>query len=99
PSAPSYAVKTLLMEDGSYETNTHAPCGLREWTIEYGGISDEQAQILDDHFNAARNAHEFLFYDAQAGRLYDHVQYKRFQVVKHKKSWQLGRQIELVRYP
>lgn len=100
PVTPLYAAKSLIFEDGSASFNLHGPCAVEGWILTYAGLTPVEAATLDAHYNSARKAYEFWFYDRNTKRIYDHVFYKDYKVVKHTRYWNtVGRQIELVRFP
>lgn len=58
-----WAAITLIStyEDKGIDTNESADNVLQEWILEYDGLSDQDAKILDDFWNAHRLSVDFTF--------------------------------------
>lgn len=95
-----YPTGSLVFEDGGIETNITSPCGRMEMDLTYDGLSQAEAQLLDDHFDEAKkDVNDFLFLDYHSGRLLAGCKYVSYRKPQHTKHWSGKRQITLVKEP
>lgn len=94
---PDFEVIRYRMEDGGIKTNVR-PCGPVLVELEYDGLSESEAAVLDDHWELAKGkTNTFPYFDRRAGITYTGVRYEGFEIIPHTKYWSLARKIVLVR--
>lgn len=92
-------------EDGGVDSLEHADDAPIRWEIEYNGLEDEDANILDEFFEAHRFSIAFTFIEPRdhpwtqiEGNTYTDVYFEDYQR-DHDKVWIQSRRVKLVRRP
>ena len=94
---PDYEVIRYYLEDGGIRVNVR-PCGPVRVVLEYDGLTEVQAAILDDHWELAKGkTNTFPYFDRRAGVTYTGVRYDKFEIITHQKYTILARKITLLR--
>lgn len=82
-----YEVDKIEYEDGGVDVNVQ-PCGMKRWVLEYEGLTQAELAVIMNHFNGAKGqVISFNFYHKRDAVVYTNVNYERFEVGKHAKSW------------
>lgn len=92
-------------EDQGRDFNTSADDAPQRWEITYDGLSEEDAQILDDFWNTHKRHVTFTFIEPrdapwtdQEGDTYTGVRFESYEK-DHSKVWIQSRSVVLVKYP
>lgn len=94
--ATDFKVGKTLYEDGGCDVDIR-PCGPQRIDLEYDGLTQTDAAILDAHFATAKGkTNTFSFFDQRNGLTYTGARYEKYEVDKHSKYWSLARRITLV---
>lgn len=102
-----YSEITLIStyEDQGRDFNTSADDAPQRWEITYDGLSEEDAQILDDFWNTHKLHVTFTFIEPrdapwtdQEGDAYTGVRFESYEK-DHSKVWIQSRKVVLVKYP
>ena len=89
---------THTFEDKSISVGSTGDVPIYAWEISYSGLFPWEAQILDDHYEAARHEEfPFVFVDRE-GRAWDGVRYSSYEA-SHEQVWMQERTVKLIRYP
>ena len=90
-----YEVITYKFDDGGADVNV-VPCGPRKWMLDYDGLSEAEAALLDNHYDLAKGrANDFTFLDRE-GVSHIGVMYESYDRPKHTKYWAQARRIVLI---
>lgn len=104
---PSYDDVTLesKYEDGGKDYNTSADTPPQLWTLEYDGLTETQAKVLDDHYASAKGkVLGFSFTEPRnvpwstTGSTYTDVHYEEY-TKDHSKVWGQKRTVVLAKRP
>ncbi len=92
-------------EDQGRDFNTSADDAPLRWEITYDGLSEEDAQILDEFWNTHKLHVTFTFIEPrnapwtdQEGETHTGVRFESFEK-DHSKVWIQSRKVVLVKYP
>lgn len=92
-------------EDGGVDALEHANDAAIRWEIEYNGLEDEDANILDEFFEVHRFSVPFTFIEPRdhpwtggEGNTYTDVYFEDYRK-DHDKVWIQSRSVRLVRRP
>lgn len=98
---PEYAVvQGPLYADKGQDTFLSFTNPVRRWVFDYEGLTEVEAQILDDHFASAYGTHlGFAFTDPRTGTAYTGVKYERYERPAHEKVWLQSRRVQLIKRP
>lgn len=102
-----FQVGTTKYDDGGMDTKLQAGgTGIKTWVLEYDGMTEALAALLDNHMATAKladdgspSAYTFNFRDRDTAILYSGVRYLKYERPAHKKRWVQARSITLVKYP
>lgn len=82
-----YQTITHEYDGGRVETNVQV-CGVRQWRLEYDGLSEEDVAILVAHFNKVQGrVGLFPFYHRRDDVVYDDCRYVAFDLPARIKKW------------
>lgn len=82
-----YQVISHEFDGGRVETNVQV-CGVRQWRLEYEGLTEEEVAILVAHFNKVRGrVGLFPFYHRRDDVVYDDCRYAAFDLPARVKKW------------
>lgn len=91
-------------EDGGRDTNEPTSDAPQLYDLEYGGLTETQAKVLDDHFNTNRFSATFSFQEPRnepwttTGSTVT-VRYESYERGDHVKTWSQSRKITLIQTP
>lgn len=92
-------------DDGGRDTALqNGGVGIKRWVLNYNGLTEAKAAILDAHMLTARlNAEGFSAYGFnyrdRDGTLYANVHYEKYDRPAHQKIWGQARNIQLAKFP
>lgn len=98
---PDYDAVTTAheYEDGGKSFNLDSEQQPRSFEISYDGLSELEAQILDDHYDEAKGQiNDFTFTHPRTGEEIEGVHYLSYER-SHEKTWMQTRRVVLIRYP
>lgn len=84
--------------DGVPTYNTIQTAAVRRWQVEYDGLSQDEALVLDTHFRSTRGGISFNMTVPRTGEALTGVRYESYQRSAHQKVWSQARSVVLVRY-
>lgn len=92
-------------DDGGRDTNEHASDAPQYYELFYDGLTETEADVLDDHYNTNRLSGTFSFQEPRnepwtgtTGSTVT-VRYESYERVKHDKVWSQSRRVVLVKTP
>lgn len=87
--------------DGGAAYRTNLSTAILRWVIEYEGLSEIDAAVLDDHYNTARGDAGFTFSltDPRTATVHTGVRYQAMETGTHQKKWAQTRRVILIKYP
>lgn len=102
-----FQVDSTEYDDGGRDTKLqNGGNGIKSWVLNYDGLNQTWAAILDAHALAAKlangdgpSANTFSFRDPWDATLYSGVRYLSYERPAHNKRWAQARQVVLVKYP
>lgn len=94
-------------EDSGADFNLSATVPSQRWTLEYGGLTETQAKVLDDHFDSAQGQVFGFSYteprnypwSGTTGTAYTDVHYESYERSHDPKLWTQTRKIVLIKRP
>lgn len=93
-------------EDGGADFLLHAASPPQRWTFEYGGLTETQAKVLDDHYDSAQGQVQgFSFTEPRnypwttTGSTFSDVHYESFERSHDPKLWSQTRKVVLIKRP
>lgn len=102
-----FQVGVTNYDDGGVDTKLqNGGNGIKSWVLQYDGLNQTWAAILDAHALAAKLAdgdgpsgQTFNFRDPWTGTLYGGCRYLRYERPAHSRRWSQARQVVIVKYP
>lgn len=92
---PDYKVINYDFDSGARRSNV-TPCGPMRFQLEYQGLTEAEAAIIDAHFDLAKGkTNDFSFYDERTGHVYTGVRYEAFGKGQHQRYFVQSRTITL----
>jgi len=90
-------VKGPKFYDGAQDTfNPPGVSPVRRWAIDYEGLTETEAALLDDHYEAAEGMHlGFPFTDPRTGIAYTNVKYLDYDRPAHNRRTIQARRVRL----
>ncbi|UOF76948.1 hypothetical protein [Bacteriophage sp.] len=91
-------------QSATYKIPTPAAEPVRRWQVDFSGLTQVQAELLDAFFDRHRGkSHWFYLHDYRAnegvGYTWDNVRFERYSAPSYKKIYSQSRSITLVRRP
>lgn len=94
---PDFEVIRYRFENGGGAVNVR-PCGPVRVTLEYDGLEEADANLLDAHYASAKGkTNTFDYFDRRAGVTHPGCRYEDYQIVTHEKYWIRARRVVIVR--
>jgi hypothetical protein len=88
-----------IMDDGGADYNLEGDEPILMWEIQYDGLTETEAKILDDHRALAKGkTQSFTFIHPRTGIQYTGVRYDEYQP-DHSKVWIQSRAVRLIKRP
>lgn len=84
--------------DGNSEFATLQTVGVRKFKVEWDGLDETEAAILDDHFDSTRGGLSFTLVRPDTGETIQRVRYESYERGGHRKIWSQSRSAVLVKY-
>lgn len=84
--------------DGVPEYNTIQTSPIRRFNIEYEGLSQADARILDAHFTSTRGGIGFTVTLPRTGEVITNCRYESYKINPHTKVWSQSRSVVIVKY-
>lgn len=84
--------------DGNERFNTIQTARVRRFEIDYEGLDQAQAKVLDDHFYSTRGGISFTITHPRTGEIITGVRYESYKYPEHRRVWAQQRSI-LLRKP
>lgn len=81
--------------DGTERFNTIQTSRIRMFEIEYDGLEQVDAQVLDNHFYSTRGGIGFTLVNPRTGETITNVRYESYKYPEHQKVWAQSRTIIL----
>jgi hypothetical protein len=86
---------TYEYEDGTATVNVQ-PAGLRQWVLEYEGLTETELAQLTNHYNAMRGrSATFSFYHRRDNVTYTNVRYASMSIDSRSRKWVNGATVVL----
>jgi hypothetical protein len=103
PLPPEEAMDELVFADLGGEYNANYPDkNLLAWRLEFEGLNETEAALLDAFYAQHKRTRAFYFYDwrdsGYTGELYNNCRFRRYDRTHNRVVWQ-SRTIEIVRRP
>lgn len=83
--------------DGVTAWNTIQTSAVRRWQIDYDGLDQNEADLLDDHFYSTRGGISFSMTVPRTGEVLTGVRYESYKSNGHVKIWAQARSMILVK--
>ena len=78
--------------------NTIQTAKIRYFEIDYAGLDQAQAKILDDHYKSTRGGVSFSATLPRSGEVITGLRYEEYKVIPHTKIWNQSRSVRFVKY-
>lgn len=85
--------------DGRPVFNTIQTTHVRRFVFEYDGLDQDEAAILDDHWDSTRGALSFTLIHPRTAEVITGVRYEDYSRSPHQRVWSQTRSVKLVKYP
>jgi hypothetical protein len=84
--------------DGSPRHNTIQTAQIRIFAVEWDGLDQTEAAILDDHYESTRGGLRFTLTHPYTAEVITGVQYQNYDRDNHQKVWSQKRSAKLIKY-
>lgn len=85
--------------DGTPNRNTIQTAPVRKWIVEWTGLDESEAAILDAHWESTAGGLSFSMQDPHTLTAITGVRYESYDRPEHKVKWAQSRTAKLVKYP
>lgn len=96
--APDWGEFGREFPDGNPAHNTLQSTGVRRFVINYDGLDQAEAAILDAHYESTRGAIAFTLVHPRTAESISNVRYEEYRRGTHRRIWSQSRQVKLIKY-
>lgn len=95
---PDWNEFNQVFADGNAEAATIQTAAVRRFRLEWDGLSEAEAAILDNHFDSTRGGLSFTLARPDVVETINGVRYEKYERGQHRKVWSQSRAAVLVKY-